>query len=445
MRRLPAVLGTWFGIAVGVGSMIGAGILRAPHDVALLLPTPALFLLVWVLGGAYALLGANALAELGAMRPRSGGQYAFARQAYGPFPAFVVGWADWLSTCGSNAAVSFVLAETAASLLSTDHRAVVPLALFATALVLASVWRGSKAGDRTQRATSLAKAVAFMTLIVACLGYAALHGRGRPAVPVAHEPAASLMASIVIALQGVIFAYDGWVGILYFAEEVPDAGRKIPRSLFGAVLSVMAIYLLLNLAVLAVLPMSTIAVDPLPAAAAARAVFGLAGSTVVQVVVVVALPSALVANLLMASRVAFAVGRDASGLRSLAHTGSSDSPRVALAISSAVVALLILTGTFERVVAVNAILFVAMYAMSFSAVFVLRRREPDAPRPWRAWAHPWTTALVLAGSLAFLVATALSAPRESLIAGLLVVGSYPVYRVLRGAPVGRQDGRTVGQ
>src|SRR4029453_255811 len=114
--RLLRVLGVGFGLAVIIGNTIGAGIFRAPGSIAAQLPHPALFLGVWILGGLYALLGAFSLAELGAMIPRSGGQYVFARYALGEYAGFIVGWSDWLSTCGSAAAVSLVIGEFAGAL-----------------------------------------------------------------------------------------------------------------------------------------------------------------------------------------------------------------------------------------------------------------------------------------------------------------------------------------
>jgi len=431
-RRLPSILGVGFGVAVAVGSMIGAGILRAPADVAARLPRPALFLGVWVLGGLYALLGANAMAELGAMRPRSGGQYVYARHAFGPFVGFVVGWGDWVSSCGSVAVISLVVADAAGALVP----ALAPWATWTALAVVAAVTllacAGARTGDRAQRATSLLKGLVLLALVVACLAYAAAHG-GVPASPtqVVRPRVLPLLAALVVALQGVIFAYDGWVGILYFGGEVRDPAREVPRALFGGVLSTMALYLLINAAFLAVLPLAAIASSPLAAASVAARVFGGHGAAVVNAVVVLALPSAVIANLLMGSRVAYALGRDEAAPGWLGGASAGGAPRPAIVVSAALVAAFLLTGTFERVVAVCSFLFVASYAISFAAVFLLRRREPDAPRPWRARGHPWTTGAVLVGSLAFLAGTVAADARNGLMAVGLVVLSYPAFRLLR--------------
>ena len=430
---LHRVMGVGFGAAVAIGSIVGAGILRAPSDVAARLPTPLLFLGVWVIGGAYALLGANSMAELGTMLPRSGGQFVYARHAYGPYAGFVVGWNDWVSTCGSIAAVALVTAEslgTLAAPLAGRTTAVGVVIVIAASLLL---WRGARVSDRAQRWTSLLKGLAFLVLVGACF----LLGRPADAAAAPPPPAMphgmALVGALIVALQGVIFAYDGWVGVLYFAEEVRDPARQIPRALFGGLAAVIAIYLLVNAAFLYVLPIGTMAQSPLVAAAAAGTVFGAYANTVVHLIVVVALPSGVVANLLMASRVTYGLGRDGLAPRALGAVSAQGTPSGSLWVSTLVTLLFLATGTVSTVFAVCAFFFVATYALSFTAVFVLRRREPDRPRPFRARGYPWTTALVLAGSIAFLVGAVVSDTRNSLYALALLAASYPVYLVVRRA------------
>ena len=424
-------LGVWFGIAVGVGGMIGAGILRAPADVAARLPTPTLFLSAWVVGGLYALLGANAIAELATIRPRSGGQYVFVREALGPYAGFIVGWNDWLSSSASVTAIAMIESEAIAALIPSLAGQAVVVALAAVVITAVVLLRGVRQSDRAQRATSAVKALALLVLVAACLGWRALHGMPASVstAPLPVPTGVALLVAFAAALQGIIFAYDGWTGIIYYSGEVVDPAREIPRALAGGLVSTMVLYLLINVAFLAVLPLSAIAASPLAAAGAASVVFGSHGGTVVQLVIALALPSALVANALNASRVLFAMSEDrlAPAWCTRVRRGTPDA---ALLMSALVAALFLLTGTFERLIAICTFLFVASYALSFASVFVLRRREPDRPRPYRAWGHPWTTAAVLLGSIAFLTATLL-ADRQgaAIVAGLLVV-SYPAFRII---------------
>jgi len=422
----------WFGIGVGVGGMIGAGILRAPADVAARLPSPSLFLGAWVLGGIYALLGANAIAELATIRPRSGGQYVFVREALGPYAGFIVGWNDWLSTCASVSAVAIVESEAIAALVPSLAGQVLVVALAGVAITTVVLARGIRESDRAQRWTSAVKALALLVLIVACFAWRAAHREAASTgmTPLVVPAGLALVAALAAALQGIIFAYDGWTGIVYFSGEVKDPGREIPRALAGGLVSTVVLYLLINAAFLAVLPLPAIAGSPLAAASAAAVVFGRYGGTLVQLLIALALPSAMVANALNASRVIFAMGEDGIAPAWCARVNRGGTPGIALIVSSAVAALFLLTGTFERLIAICTFLFVASYALSFASVFVLRRREPDTPRPYRAWGHPWTTAAVFLGSLAFLAATLAADPRGAAIVAAALVASYPAFRII---------------
>ncbi|HMC54133.1 MAG: APC family permease [Gemmatimonadetes bacterium] len=431
-NRLQRSLGVWFGIAVGVGGMIGAGILRAPADVATRLPSPFLFLGAWVLGGIYALLGANALAELATIRPRSGGQYVFVREALGPYAGFIVGWNDWISSSASVAAVAIVESEAIAGLMPSLAGQVLLLALVGVVITTIVLVRGIRESDRAQRLTSAIKALALLALIVACLSWRASNRMpaSTAVTPLPIPTGLALLAAMAAALQGVIFAYDGWTGIVYYSGEVMDPGREIPRALAGGLVSTIVLYLLINAAFLAVLQLPGIAASPLAAAGAASVVFGSSGGTIVQIIIALALPSALVANALNASRVIFAMGEDRIAPAWCARVNRGGTPQPALLVTSVVAALFLLTGTFERLIAICTFLFVASYALSFVSVFVLRRREPDVPRPYRAWGHPWSTGAVLLGSLAFLGATLAADPRNAAIVAALLVLSYPAFRIV---------------
>jgi APA family basic amino acid/polyamine antiporter len=434
--RLLRVLGVGFGLAVIIGNTIGAGILRAPGDVARQLPHAWLFLAVWAAGGAYALLGANAVAELGTMIPRSGGQYVFARRALGDYAGFLVGWSDWLSTCGTTAAVSVVIGDYSVALFPALGGRAAPVAVTVAVLFALIQWRGIRWGGGVQNVTSLLKCLAFAALILACF---ALGGGARAATAsdVTRLPhGLTLGLAVVLALQAVIYTYDGWAGVVYFSEEVRDPARDIPRSLFGGVLLVLAIYLLVNLALLYVLPISRVAGSDLAVGAAAQELFGANGDRVIRALTIVSMLSGLNAYHLMATRVLFAMGRDKLFSERAAHVNAGGTPTVALFVSCAVAVLfIVLSGTFAKIIAGLSFFFVANYTMTFASLFVLRRREPRAARPFRAWGYPWTTALALAGSVAFLVgavaADLAGETRDSLYALSLLAASYPAFRIVK--------------
>jgi APA family basic amino acid/polyamine antiporter len=437
--RLLRVLGVGFGLAVIIGNTIGAGIFRTPGVLAELLPDARLFLAVWVAGGLYALLGAFSIAELGAMLPRSGGQYVFARYAMGEYAGFIVGWSDWISTCGTTAAVAIVIGEFTGALFPALSGRAVAIASTVTIVFAVLQWRGILWGSRVQNLTSFLKALAFILLVAACflLGGSGGGGGGEGSSVAASSAinAASrwtLVAALVLALQQVIYTYDGWAGVVYFSEEVHDPGRDIPRSLLGGVLLIIAIYLLVNLALLYVLPVSRMAGQEFAAGLAAGAVFGAHGDTVFRTLTVLSMLSCINAYHLMASRVLFAMSRDRLFAKFAARVNEGGTPTVALFMSTVVSVLFIIFGeTFEKVVTVLAFFFVANYTISFISVFVLRRREPDKPRPYRAWGYPWTTALALLGSVAFLAGAVASDTRNSINALLLLAASYPAFLLLK--------------
>jgi APA family basic amino acid/polyamine antiporter len=426
-RRLLRVLGVTFGLAVTIGNTIGAGILRTPGSVAEQLPSTGLYLAVWIAGGLYAMLGAVSLAELGTMLPRSGGMYVFARHALGRYAGFLVGWNDWAATCGSVAAVAVLIGEYTGALVPALQGRTVPVAAAVTLAFAMLQWRGIRTAGFAQTLTSAAKALVLMGLIAACFLLPARAPADAAAAAAAVPVGAALLAAVVVALQGVIYTYDGWTGVIYFSGEVKDPARDIPRSMIGGVLAVTAIYLLLNLAFLYVVPLGALAGEPLAAGAAARTVLGPAGDTVIRVVLIVALLSSVNALLLMAPRVLYAMSDDGLFPRAGATVNRGGTPTGALVASTLVSLAFIATGTFNAIIAVLAFFFVANYVLAFASVFVLRRREPQAPRPYRAWGYPWTTGAALLGSLAFLAGAVAGDTRSSGYALGLLAASVPAY------------------
>lgn len=434
--RLLRVLGVGFGLAVIIGNTIGAGILRTPGDVATVLPNVWLFLGVWVAGGLYALLGALSIAELGTAIPRSGGQYVFAQRALGPYAGFIVGWSDWLSTCGTTAAVSIVIGEYTGKLFPAlaGPKKIVIIAAFITIVFAVLQWSGIRWGSRVQNLTSLMKALAFVALVIACFTFGG-GGANTGAPPSAIPAGWPLVFAVVVALQLVIYTYDGWAGVVYFSEEVREPSRDIPRSLFGGVLLIIGIYLLVNLALVYILPLSRIAGDNLAIGTAAQTVFGKYGETIIRALTIISMLSSINAYHLMATRVLFSMSRDGLCSNKAVRVNEGGTPTIALFVSTSVALLFLLSGTFNKVIAILAFFFVVNYTISFISVFVLRQREPELKRPYRAWGYPWTTVLALFGSMAFLAGAVVTdlqgGTRDSLYALLLLAASYPAYLLLR--------------
>jgi APA family basic amino acid/polyamine antiporter len=430
--RLLQVLGVWFGIAAAIGNAIAAGIVRTPGDIAKSLPNPWLYLGVWIVGGLYALFGASSMAELGAAIPRSGGQYNYSRRAIGEYAGFIVGWSDWLSTCGT-AAVAIVIAEYSGHLIPVlaGH-----VKLTSAAIVLGFgilQWRGVRWGSNAQLITAAMKTAALIILVVACFILGAHARAAAPATTAALPPMPAgwlLVVAIVLGLQAVVYTVDGWDGVIYFGEEVRVPSRDIPRAIFGSVFSVMGIYLLLNLVMLYVLPMREIAGNTFALGTVAERIFGRFGDPVIRSIMIISMLSCVNSNLLFSSRTLHAMSCDGLFFRRVARVNAGGTPALSLLLST-IVSLLFVLGSFERVIAMLSFFFVANYTLTYTSLFVLRKREPQMARPYRAWGYPWTTAIALAASVIFLIAS-IATDRENapLALGMLVL-SYPVFRVLK--------------
>jgi APA family basic amino acid/polyamine antiporter len=434
---LLSVLGTSFGIAITVGNTIGAGILRTPGDVAALLPNRAAFVGLWVLGGVFVLAAAASVSELGAMIPRSGGHFVFAREAFGDYAGFVIGWSDWISTCASSAAVAIVVGEYTGDLLSSLRGHELLLACVVLVGFTALQQPGVRWGDVVQRWTTLAKALGLMLLVAACILFT---GRAAEAVAPTMPRGFPLFSASVLALQAVIYTYDGWAGPIYFAEELRDPGHRVPRAMFGGVLSVAGVYVAVAIMLVYVLPLSAIAGSKLALGVAAKRVWAEQGETVLRVVMLVSMLAAINAFALMASRILFAMSRDRLIPAWTSGVNRGGSPVSALWVSAAVAVAFLASRTFENVIAVAAFFFMTNYIVDFVSVFLLRRRQPKRERPYRAWGFPWTTAICLLVSVAFLIAAVVGDTRNSIVALALLLVSYPVFRVMERVALRKETG-----
>ena len=427
--HLLRVLGVAFGLAVMIGNTIGMGILRTPGEVAAHVRSVPLFLMVWVLGATYALLGALSVGELATMRPRSGGVYPMVHDALGPYAGFIAGWSDWISTCGSMAAVAIVLGEYLGPLIPPlqGHAA-----LSASAIVIGFAllqWRGIRIGNVAQLLTSSIKGVALIALAIAALVVTVpMLPVGSAAVAAVPLPSGiALVAAIVVAMQSAVYTYDGWTGPVYFGEEIENPDRDIPRSMIGGVILVLLIYIALNAAFLRVLGINAMAGDPFVAATVASRLFGPTGDTVLRILMIVSLLASVNALQLMASRVPYAMSLDRMLPPLLQRVNPGGTPVPALIAGTLIALAFIATGSFNSVLALLAFFFVANYAMVFTALFVKRRRAPDARRPFRVPLYPWVPAAALIGSLVFLAGAVWSDLDNSLIALLILALTWPLY------------------
>lgn len=429
--KLLRILGVTFGIAVTIGGMIGVGIVRTPGTVAAQLGNAWLILIVWTFGGIYALLGTLSIAEVGISLPKAGGWYVYARRAFGDYVGFAVGWCDWLSFCAAMALTVIIIGESMAELVPAYFGSVKATAMIVLLMVGLLNWMGLKTGSRFQKVTSFMKAVALLAFVVACFAFSTRQvpavGEQKPLQSPANFSA--MFVAIIFALQPILYAYDSWYNAIYFTEEDRNPSRHLLRSMISGVLSVMAIYLLTNLALLYVLSLPQLAASTLPVADAASTIFRTYGGQIVTTLVVLNLLSLINADTMIAPRLLFAMSRDNLFSSKAAIVNKRGTPVVGLLLTTVAVIFLVITGTFERLLSITSFLFVLVYCSGFLAVLVLRKKEPQLPRPYKTRA--WMPLTVLIISIAFLIGQIIGDTLNSLFALGLIVISYPAFMATR--------------
>jgi len=418
-ERLQRILGLGFGLAVIIGSTLGIGILRTPGLVAAELPTAAAILSVWIAGGLYTLLGSICLTELGTMVPEAGGYYAYARRAFGAHAGFAVGWTDWLTYCAVLGYISIGLAEFVGVLAPPAARFVTAIAILSLLAFVALQWSGVRISSRFQEIATAVKFGAFLALVLACLAFAGRAAGSR----LLTDNLPATFAGVIVALQSVVITYGGWQSALYFTEEDRNPDRNLPRAMIGGVAAVIAVYLLVNIALLRVLSIATLARSTLAAADAAHVVFGDRGLQIITILSLISLAPLLNAIMMIGTRILFAMGRDRMLPAAAARVNAGGTPTVATLVTTGVAIALIATGTFRKLVAVASFFLAANYLVCCVALVALRRREPNASRPFRAWGYPWSAAIVVAGAAAFLIGALVADTANAVIAlGLVAAG-----------------------
>ncbi len=426
--RLLRILGVGFGVAVIVGDTIGSGILRTPGEVAAHLGNSGAVIAIWLIGGLYAFLCTLSVTELGTMLPKAGGWYVYSRRAFGEYGGFLVGCSDWTVQTISTAYLAVAFGEFAAELQPVLRGHAKLTAIASLSFLMLLNWLGLRTGSRTQEITSLTKAVALTGFVVACFVLSPSGVAATVSAPVSSPVMnGGLLLAVVVALQAVIVTYDGWYGAIYFTEEDENPLRNLPRSSIGGVLACTAIFLLVNVALIHILPMNKLAASQMPAVDAAMAIFGGRGKQLILIVSLVTAISTINANFLITPRILFAMARDGLMPRWLTSVNKGGTPTMALFLETGVAIALVLSGSFETLIAIASFLFVAVYLSGFAAMFVLRLRQPALPRPFKMWGYPWTNLIVFLGSAAFLVASVVADRKAAMFTLVLVAFSYPVY------------------
>src|SRR5467141_4083631 len=404
---LPRRLGLWSAVAVLVGSTIGSGIFRSPAGIADKLPGPLPLLAIWLTGGIFALCGALTLAEIAGALPRTGGVYVFIREAWGRLPAFLFGWAELvLIRAAALGAISTTFSEYFIRVLGYDPR-VVPYSRYvhyvaAAAILLTATFNyvGIKWGSLVQNITTLAKTGALVLIIALALaiGLPQTGGHYSPAVP----PGSFALGRFGLALVSVLWVYDGWADVSFVGGEVKDPEKNLPRVLIYGTLIIIALYLLANLAYLAVLPVEEIRHSKLVAADVAQKLMGAVGVAFVSIAVMISTFGTLNGSVMTGSRILFAMAADGGLFKPVAVVHPKfQTPSVAIALEAGLGVLFVLLGTFEQLADTFVTAIVPFYALAVAAVFVFRRRPGYQP-PFRVPGYPVVPVVFIVATLLLL-------------------------------------------
>jgi APA family basic amino acid/polyamine antiporter len=416
-------------VMIVVSGIVGSGIFINPYVVAQAVETPFLIVAVWVAGGVIALFGAFVFAELGTVLPKVGGQYAFYREAFHPLVAFLHGWSLlWIIQSAATAAVAVAFAEYLARLVSLPAGLGAPLAVAVLLLLAGFHALGIKPGAMVLNAITFTKTLALALLILGAFVLARRSGLTlHPLVP-AGRHGLPLLSAFLAGLVPTMFAYGGWQSLNYVAEEVRDPVRTLPRATLLGVLCVIAIYVAANVAYVHVLGAPALAASRTPAADAAARLFGPAGARAIALLVVVSTFGFLNLALLAAPRVYYAMAADGLFFRSLARLSPRfHAPTAAILLQGGVAALFALTRAYDRLLGYVVFADWIFFSLAGISLLVLRRKLPEAPRPYPTPGYPWVPLLFTAAGAGIVINLFFTGLADALAGTAVLALGVPAY------------------
>ncbi|MBL9084564.1 MAG: amino acid permease [Planctomycetales bacterium] len=440
---LPRVLGSFDAAMIVVGSVIGSGIFLKPHTLAEALPNFGPIVAVWIGVGLITLCGCLSLAELAAMLPQAGGPYVYLREAYGKLPAFLWAWTEfWVVRTGSIGALAVATAIYLAEVTPLGRLGQEVVAVVLVVGLSAINYVSTRWTAHVQNVTTVLK-VAFLGMIIV-LPF--LLGRSdaellQPLFPSKIEP--SLWTGLAAAVVAILWAYDGWINIGPVVEEIRDPQRNVPRALAWGITLIMAIYIAATFAYHLVLPHAEIAASEAPTATLFAKLFSPEAARWVSLGVMLSAFGAVNSNMLTGPRIYFAVARDGllpHFMQKIHHR--YETPHNAVLVQAVWTILLIVAvfhhneqksplDAFDALT--NYVIFggYTFYALAVSAVFTLRVKRPDLPRPYKTWGYPVVPAIFLLAFGAFVVSMGVTSPEESRAGLALIAAGVPFFFWMR--------------
>ena len=439
--KLKRQLGLFDSSMMVIGIVIGSGIFMTTGLMAEALPSASLILLAWIFGGLQMLAGALTYAELGAAMPKAGGQYVYLREAYGPLPGFLFGWVAFVAyISGTNAAIAVAIAEHLGSFypsLST-HNSIIGIGSFSISggqifalsliVVLSLInYLGIVFGKWVQNIFTVLKIGSILLFALAGLFISTGNHLDLSLNPT-DMSIGSILTGMGIALVAVNWTVGGWEYVTFAAGEIKNPKKNLPLALIIGTIIILVLYFLINIAYLKVLPMDTLIGEIKVGEMAAKTLYGPGIAGVFTLVIIVSMFGALNGNILVGSRVYYAMAKDHLFFSSAANVHPKfKTPGNAIIIQGFWAAILTLTGTFEELITLVVFVNFMMWIAASSTVFVLRKKQPNLERPYKVWGYPYVPAFFIIFSSVIMVNTFFESPEQSLMGlGLTLLG-IPAY------------------
>ncbi|MGA7156687.1 MAG: amino acid permease [Acidobacteriaceae bacterium] len=436
-EELPRVLTATNALAIVVGIIIGSGIFLVPHEMMAAVGSSRMVYAVWIAAGMLSLFGAMSYAEVAAMRPRVGGEYAFLHDAYGPLTAFLYTW-TWtmIAKPASIATIAAGLMRVLGTfpVFAFLDRAVVGHLLWGQVLAISATWLITgmnivSTRDSAQVQTLLTWLKVVMIVVIAGFCFASVRYGDWHNFSSEFHGARGGFAGFMVALIAALWAYDGWSDVSQMAGEVMRPQRSMPVALIGGVTIVGVLYMLTNAAIQYVLPSAAIAASGRPANDAMQLVAGSVGAGLVAFGMAVSICATFVGSSLSGARVPFAAARDRLFPSVLGQIHPRfKTPWVSLLLQAVLSSLLLLAiGRFQALFSLAIFSEWLFYALTAATVFVFRVREPDAQRPYRVTGYPVVPGLFILAALVLLVFSFMSQPRESIAGAIVILCGVPLH------------------
>jgi len=420
---------------INVGTMIASAIFIVPATIAMHAQGSALTIIVWVVGGIISLMGALAIAELGAAMPEAGGQFVYLREAYGPVWGFLYGWGAFMViNTASIAAIAVAFAQYFGFFFKLDPLDIKIVAIMSTVVLTFLNCFGLKLGAWTQNVFTFLKMAALFAIIA--LSFILKGGsldNFNPLFPT--QSFSSLMGPLGLAMVAALWAYDGWIEITYVGSEVKNPQRNLPLSIIFSTLIVIVLYVLMSLACVYVLSAGAMAKSELVASDVAKTIMGPMGAALVTVAILISTLGSNNGIIFTAARIPYAMAKAGLFFKSMANVNEKYRvPLTALIVQGVLACILTASGTYDQLYTYVVFASWLFYAMSCGAVIILRRKAPQMARPYKTWGYPVVPVIFILFALWLMINTIIEAPRDAAIGVGIILLGLPIYFYWKKTP-----------